>query len=520
MIVLKKLAIEDFMSLKDVELDLSLPGVYLVEGINKQTDGSNGAGKSALLEAIFYALYGKTLRGSTVKGRVKLSFEKGGKLYTIERTPAKLTVLENGQEIKDLKSQLQQKLEEIVGMSYKTFQMLVYFSPLIITRWFIEFSDTERKQLFSEILGLDFLDTILELVKSQRKGHEATLLSLEGEKQTLEKVINDLESSARPALEARLKYEELLKALGPSLTEAELDSFYQSLLAKENELSVESTNLEYKRRTLSDKIQENLSKLSRIQYLTTCPTCLQPVSDNHKQHIEQTIQSDIENIKRELYPLVEQVEEVKRELMEIRSIKGILETLFVLRNQILAQENQLQNLEQYKKRVEEVRAEREQLEKAIEELKIWEKIFSPTGVKAYVLDDVVNLINEYLKYYSSLMNLEVSIIIDEKGKFNYSVDYKSLSSGERRRVEVALLFALRQVMPVPIDIVVIDEIFDHLDMAGLLFAQQAISEFKATFPNLKLFVVSHRNDLPVDYTKRIVVIKDEDGVTRTVSVEL
>jgi DNA repair exonuclease SbcCD ATPase subunit len=101
-------------------------------------------------------------------------------------------------------------------------------------------------------------------------------------------------------------------------------------------------------------------------------------------------------------------------------------------------------------------------------------------VKAGVIDRILEKISEMMYRYSMVLNLPVSMEI-QKGKIGYTLDYKSLSSGQKRRLELAFLFALRTVLPAPFDYIVIDEIFDHLDSTGITMANEIIKDFLRGF---------------------------------------
>jgi len=511
-----KVKVNRFMSLQNIEFDFPA-GVILVEGYNEETGGSNGAGKSSLFEAVFYALYGKTLRGSTDnKANVELEFmDNEGNVWFIHRTKMKLSLFKNGKAITDLKTNLQKRIEQIIGVSWRTFQTIIYFTPYTITKWFVEFSDTDRKNMFSEILNLQWLDALLNNVKNKRKELESQFLQKQNEFNTSRAIISELEEALKPAEGIKLainKKIEALKEMGFDFNQSSLQAFKESIEEVINKMSQELSQLEFKRRELSGKINENMSQISRIKVLTVCPTCKQKVSDEHKSKIEMDLKMSNDNMNKELMNLSAKITELQSEVTRWTGILNIFKEIEILQAQLNNFSGQYKRLEKYKNLLPKQFKELEKLEKEVEEMKIWEKIFSPTGVKSIVLENIINFVSQYMKVYSYIMGLEVETVIDNKGKINYSVDYKSLSSGERRRVEVALLFALRQVIPVPFDLLVIDEIFDHLDYVGLESVSPIIEEFSMA-NNLPVFVVSHRPDLPIPYTEKWRIVKTKEGIS-------
>ncbi len=217
---LKEITIKDFMSMEDVSIAFQ-DGIVSVTGKNNDVIGatSNGSGKSVLFDAIVWALYGKTIRpvGSDDiirRGRdgagVTIIFEKAGSTYCVERTRSakanlQIFVSEGTQEPKDLTqgipSLTQGKLDEIIGMDYKTFLSVATFDLDALR--FARATDKEQKEILERLLNLDLYNVALEKTRKELSAKEKELAGLVSGREYLAADKAKLEAELK-ALEAKL----------------------------------------------------------------------------------------------------------------------------------------------------------------------------------------------------------------------------------------------------------------------------------------------------------------------------
>lgn len=518
---LRHINVQQFLSLKDIKLDVPEKGVIFVEGENQQTGGSNGAGKSALLESIFYALYGKTIRGITsveAKVSVLLGDEKGNSI-TITRTPKGPHVSLNIPEL--MRRDSQGRINALLGMNYKTFQMITYFTPLTISRWFIEFTDTERKEMFSDLLDLGLLDIAQRLVKVEKERREAELIRLSTRLSEIRNLIGSL-SEKKATTDYSQKIQENLALLKNQYNFEISKEDVLDVTAKAKQILNEERNALYQLDKTKHQIEMQIrsinSNLITISNMTTCPYCFQTVSDAHKRSIEENLNKELEQLNREFFKASEDYMKKYKELSSFEEVVKILdETERLIQLEAASSTNYGIIIEDYKKEIPSLEERVRTLEKEVLTMKVWEKIFSPTGIKAKILEDFINAISEKMSSYSSLLGIDCGLQINEKGKLDYTLDYKSLSSGERRKVEIALLFALRSTVVSPVDVLIIDEVFDHLDNQSLELVNLILRDFVDSY-NIPVFVVSHKSDLVIDYDYKVKVIKNSNGITDKIEV--
>ncbi len=201
---LLEISIEDFMSIQNVSITFE-DGIISVIGKNNDVMGatSNGSGKSALFDAIVWGLYGKTIRpvGSDDvirrgrnKASVQLYFQKGESTYGIARTRGEKASLEvnvhenDGREPKDLSqgtpSLTQGKLDEIIGMDYKTFLSVATFDLDALR--FARATDKEQKEILERLLNLDIYNIALEKTRKDLATSEKELAAVSVTKGYLE----------------------------------------------------------------------------------------------------------------------------------------------------------------------------------------------------------------------------------------------------------------------------------------------------------------------------------------------
>lgn len=513
--IIEAVRINEYAVLKNIQFDFPKSGVIMVEGFNEE-GGSNGVGKSALLECILWAFTGKTIRGTVPdNASVDVRFSYNGKSYTIERSGNSLKLYENGIRIEDTKTRTQEKIDAMLGISSKTLQLLTYFTPDTISKWFLSYSDTERKELFTEILDLSFLDRILEDVKKVYSNLDIKLSRISVSIEEKFNLIRNLESKVNPLLGEKASFEERLNQI---VKEYELESSdketlekYLKKLAKLKENYTQTLyNIESDIRFLTSKKSQLFSSLSNIKNLTVCPTCLQSVPETHKTSVEIKIKQDVADIDAQINNLQQNLKETKEYLEFLQGVYNDINNILMKYGSFSSIDNQIELIETYKKEIELLKNELNETQEQVRKFKLLTDIFSPRGVKSYVISSVIELIGKYMEIYSSLMNLNSKVTIDDKGRISYSVDYKACSSGQKRRVEIALLFALRTVLPSPLNFIVIDEVFDHLDAVGIESANEVLTgPISSNFP---IFIISHRSDFPIRFTERWT-LRMKDGIT-------
>ena len=281
---IQKLYLKNFYSYQEEKIEFSKDGIYIVYGINKQTQSRNGIGKSAILEAIQFVLFGKlrvdsiddVIRFGTTKMEVELVFTIGDNEYSIVRGREKnkktyIDVYINGERVaKPTISDNNAYIIDILGLDYEQF----------IHSFFYGQGEYDNLQVFTSKKLIDFLKTILqldrfdnykEITKEKLDDRDDKINQLLGVKETLGK----LQTVNKSKKELTSRLEELQKLTG------KID---KKMVLINNEIESSTEGLNRNNEALS-VIENELNAINkRINYIEEnkkCPTCKQPLKDSN-----------------------------------------------------------------------------------------------------------------------------------------------------------------------------------------------------------------------------------------------
>lgn len=584
--------INNFQSLEDVEF--SFPkGLVLVDGWNEDLGSHNGVGKSALLNAIVYAVYGKTPKdvnlselprtGST-EFRIEISLKSGANDIVITRTKgvkksATTTLMVNGEEVGGSLKDKDENILNLIGLSFEQFLQIVYVFQGAQNR-FITLNDTEKKRFLSTLLNLDVYDNAYKIAHSkltqlelQLSGHNGSLLVYE---RNLSGAISKIESSQLAIDNFKVEKEGklagiLLKVntLKQELKELELLQIQSSksnvmatLLAKKNgiqELVNKNTlnkknildldrNIDTLKREIValEKEQEYIQKQQCSQCKQTLPwdstlgdNIMQKIAAAHnkiaimedaKQEIAVVEDSTLSTMMEKIYSeiAIEKANGPEKYDAPIAAKKSELKSLSLQLENINGQEAYLQRgLAEAEQVLRSIRSDIDATKVAINfledekkyllELK---KIFSPTGIRAYVFEGLINEINDKISEYLDSLSentIKFSFESDESnGKFVEVCEHTgtqrsihSLSGGEFRRLSLAVDLALSDVvcnrMSIYPNVLFLDEALEGLDMAGREIVLSLLTD--VVQKKEAVYVVDHASELKAAFNNVFKLIK-------------
>jgi DNA repair exonuclease SbcCD ATPase subunit len=327
--------VENFLSFKEAEFDLANAGLTLVEGENcdDPSASSNGSGKSAMIDALVWCLFGTTLRGyenDEVINRkvgddclVSVSFESGGDVYIIKRArrhskwKSTLRVIHANEDISlASNAETQGLVEKLLGCSMRTFLSSVVFGQDRAYR-FSSLTDKDQKDILDEVLGVERFavagKAARELASSIEDGLErvsAALKVAEEQRDADALAVDELHEKWKEFMadrKAKLETEEVQLAKAQKLAKdskvdtaklkAALDARRNSVAAAESviaKITDEVTDARLKHGQAASKRYEMDGHLKRHQGLTgTCPTCDQKVDAKHRQAVMADISAQI-----------------------------------------------------------------------------------------------------------------------------------------------------------------------------------------------------------------------------------
>lgn len=331
---LKNITIQGFRSFNEPQtLDLSRNGLHYISGKNLAEPrlGGNGAGKSSVLEALCWVLYGKTsvnIKAGNIKNwkantqacEVTLDFEKHNNDYCLYRSfkPNKLTLSTNGEKPKAI---TQEEIEDIVGLNFQSFLFSVFISQF--SSKFFDLDPAPKLEVFSQTLNLEKWLAYSDKSKQKREGYEKEINVINTRVEKLQGSLEELKSQdyetknneweekrktrlageedyydktliAREEDKKELsKLEKQIEDLQSSISKIQnqINKITKPLDGLEDKIEESSTNIGYKKAELKN-VESQLEKLSRVG--AVCSECKQKVSKSHMEKERNKLDKQLE----------------------------------------------------------------------------------------------------------------------------------------------------------------------------------------------------------------------------------
>ena len=556
MIKFLKLNIDGFCSISQFELELDSPGITVIRGFN-------GQGKSSLFSALVWGLYGKNLKGisdvntwdkfrlDAYKGtKVEVYFESPKGLHKIIRCQNYKAKVGNGLGNNRLiylidteespikgKLELQNQISRDLGMSYNLFINSVMFGQGL-TR-LIQESGADQKKLFEEIFDLNYL-TIARNIASNRMNELSPKISKAQyelnyrtrNKQEIKQNIQEIKSS-RDSYQDQIKqdeetYKSQIKKLEKSLKEFEdlpqriekTNRDFEKLEKSLREYKQYIANPDYKKVSLEELV-DKVIKLIEEEKIKASLTVLKDIKSSIVKTRE--YQDKISQLNDERYKLsqIKHNNLIKdKDRIHIESqIKQITNSLKRIDKNTPDYDSMIsrykENLKKIKRESKEFRNETESLTKEYELVKwAYDDPLGNNGIKAYLFESSLGLINELLKSYSNILGFNIYFGMDlstTRKDFVVAINlngidvfYEELSGGQKQLVNLAMAFAMNQALSRSkgLNIAFLDEIFESLseDNIGIV-----IDLIKKIYQNKTLFLITHQESLPIPNSKTLRV---------------
>lgn len=516
--------------------------------------GTNGAGKSTVLDALCFSLFGKPFRRvnkpqlinsvNEKDCKVEVEFSIGKSDWKVVRgiKPAIFEIWKNDAILDQSSAALDQQkwLEQnVLKMNYKSFTQIVILGSSNFVP-FMQLSAAHRREVIEDLLDIKIFSSMNTLIKEKIRQSKEEIKILDLKKESfLDKV--KMQENFIEELENRGKENIQKKLHSISTLDKEVEVFMrESGILEENIFEKQKEVEEYvgagdklrKFGTLKGKISQKVSTLTKEHKFftenTVCPTCTQEIDDTFR--INRI--NDAQNKAKELQSGYEELEEaIKEEEGRERQFNTITKEILKLTNdisqnniKISGYQRQIRDLESevqtITKQLENRNTEHEKLESFKDNLKITYddlaskkdtinyydfsySLLKDGGVKSKIIKKYLPLINQQVNRYLQMMDFYINFTLDEE--FNETVQspihedfsYSSFSEGEKQRIDLALLFTWREVArlknSVNCNLMILDEIFDSsLDSTG---TEEFLKIIRYVIKDANIFVISHKTGL-------------------------
>ncbi len=565
MIELKSITLKNFLSHKDTYIDLTTySGLSMIEG--RTEDGhysSNGSGKSTIFEGVYYALTGKTIRGLTADAVVNsvakrdtvvsLKFHTNESSYEVVRTRkhSKLPALALYRDQQDIScrtpTQTQSRIDELVGIAPDILSGVMILGEGMSSR-FTSLSDPSKKSLLESTMILSHsIDELRDTAKSRldtilldKRSTQGSISSDESLLQYYEGMEVSDEGTIGALLESVTSRIELLEGSYDSSMEESKNLSKKLSVLKEARSNILGLKSQLSR--VSSSMQAIDAKIADLesQESPVCPTCGQRLQTLEK--VVSTLSAERHDIHQQLVDLNSQLERfppeetVVNKLEEIqsqsdkveRSLKEIRQTISDRMSEKINYEYKIKAFHERGEVVSRLTSELQVLNEKMTSLSKDEEVltylvktvFSSTGVISDILRDVVDYIDQRLQVYNDLLQDKVFHITFYKGKIvleSESLSYQSLSSGEKKRLDISIQFALHDYVythcGIGFDTIFIDEILDSLDSVGVSNIIEVLNLKKSYCSLSRIFVITHNESLKDYFDSVLSIRKDSDGYT-------
>jgi DNA repair exonuclease SbcCD ATPase subunit len=585
MIKLKNVTLRNFLSVGSVTqaVDLQNEELTLILGDNLDLGGDgarNGTGKTTLIQAVSYALYGTALNNikannlinrTNGKGMlVTLDFEANGVEYRIERgrKPHGMKFFINGTAEEDNEAQGENKetqklIEDLLGMSSTMFRNIVALNTY--SQPFLSMTQGQQRDIIEQLLGITLLSEKAEKIKIKIKSNkeeiqqeEFKVQAVEEANKRIEEQIDSLRKRARLWDNKTAEDISTLKDQIRRLEELDIDAelFGHNQLSVYNALAKDHADIDKLiTRTNNDVVREAkaVSKFEKeLEILETnkCHTCGQDFHDDaHSQVLKDKEESLVEHTKHltELAEVQVELEKEKNSLFEIGERPNLF---YNSESEAIEHKNKIKDLKgQVSRKEVDENPYTDQISEmetsAIQEAN-FDKIngLSRVGdhqkflldlltskdsfVRKKIIDQNLSYLNSRLTSYLDKMGLphqvvfqnDLTVEITELGR---ELDFDNLSRGERNRLILGLSFAFRDVwenLYFPINTLFIDELIDSgLDTIGVENAMAILKDMTRS-RNKSIWLVSHREELAGRVSSVLQVIKENGFTTYNSTREL
>lgn len=534
--------------------------------------GENGAGKSTMIEALTFALYGKPFRDinkpqlvNTITNKgllVEIEFSIGNKEYVVRRgmKPTVFEIHVNGTLLnQEAVGDYQEHLEkQILKLNFKSFGQIVVLGRANYTP-FMQLKTTERRAVVENLLDIQIFSTMNSLLKDKVSDNKTQMGEVDTELRLVEQKI-DLHNRHLEAL--RANNDELIQMKNDKIAEynatiEEATTSVTELMSQVdglNEQVADHRKVSSRREKLVQieaTLEERIKKLGReIQFFhdhDNCPTCKQGIDHEFKTSTIEARETKTVEVRDTLADLEEKINGVNERLNEIaelnkdiqklnsqiqdhnqqigfcrRYIRDLEKEITALQNQTIAVEQSEDGEASTEAQLNELRKQKESLTKQKAMMDVATFLLKDSGIKTKIIRQYVPIMNKLINKYLASMDFMCDFHLDEsfnetiRSRFRDNFSYASFSEGEKARLDLALMFTWRAIAKLrnsaSTNLLILDETFDgSLDGSG---SDELMRILENLAGDSNVFVISHKADTFADKFRTVIKFEKHGNFSR------
>ena len=567
MIIFRKVRWKNLLSTGNYFTEINLDN-----NTNTLVVGENGSGKSTMLDALCFGLFGKPFRSinkpqllNSINGKdcvVEIELDTGNKSYKIIRgiKPNKFEIYQNGELLNQdaAARDYQEFLEKfILKLNYKSFTQIVILGSASFTP-FMQLSAADRRAIIEDLLDIQIFSTMNSLVKEKlssskelisTKKHEIDLAQqkYDMQKKHIDELKQNNEDKVKVYVDEIQNHSNTISTLLTSVATL-------TTKAEELQLAVASkieTEAKVKKITkLESQIESNLSKFRKdISFFQThddCPTCRQAIADSFKEEELTSLNTKVGECEHGLSQLEKKLNDEQQKLNEIaekqkqlnskqveiatmnttitetnKMIARLQKMIDELQNSTVITELEEQQLKELKSSLSELQSN---LKAIIEERAYYDvasNLLKDTGIKTKIVKQYLPVINKLVNKYLASLDFFVNFNLDEsfketiKSRHRDEFTYNNFSEGEKQRIDMALMLTWRAVAKLKnssnTNLLILDETFDSsLDANGTEYLMNILHMLEG----VNLFVISHKGDILQDKFSNVIRFVKEKNFSK------
>ena len=537
--------------------------------------GTNGAGKSTILDALTFSLYGKSFRKIN-KGQLVNSVNDKGCLVNIEFTvnntdwkvergikPNIFKIYRNGEELNQSHSAIDQQkwLEQnVLKMNYKSFTQIVILGSSTFVP-FMQLPVSSRREVVEDLLDIKIFSSMNEIIRTKIRMIRDEVKTLELKKESVkDKVdmqkdfIKKIENQSKEDIDSKLNTIDSINTEIEKAFQWGLDKDLELNTIREQVLKFEDSGSRLREfGSIKGKMSQKISSIVKEHKFftdnTVCPTCDQSIEEAFRVNRIRDSQNKAEELRKGFDDLQKaikdeelresQFKQLSKELSNLlngistnnaqitgyqRQVKRLESEVQTITSQIENRNTEHEKLETFRESLQETYDRLAERKEKVTYYDFIHTLLKDGGVKGKIINKYLPLINRQVNRYLQMMDFYINFKLDEE--FNESIEtpihedftYASFSEGEKMRVDLSLLFTWREIArlknSVNTNLLIMDEVFDSsLDGFG---TDEFLKIIRYVIKDANIFVISHKTGME-DKFDEVIKFEKVKGFSKMLS---